>query len=42
MYWVESSARAGEAPQLLTAEIDPEAVETARRLIPVLANARDL
>lgn len=35
-------ARAGEAPQLLTAEIDPEAVETARRLIPVLANARDL
>lgn len=34
--------RAGEGPQLLTAEIDTGAVETARRLLPVLANAREV
>lgn len=33
-------AEAGEEPELLIAEIDAEAVEEARKTIPVLANAR--
>ncbi len=35
-------AQAGEAPQLLTVDLDLETVEHTQRLIPVLANARDL
>lgn len=35
-------AQAGESPQLLTADLDPDTVERTQRLIPVLANAREL
>lgn len=35
-------AEAGEAPELIVVDIDAETVATARRVLPVLANARDL
>ncbi|TLP79019.1 carbon-nitrogen hydrolase family protein [Nesterenkonia sphaerica] len=37
----EVLASAGEAPELLVAEIDAETVEQARQVLPVLANARE-
>lgn len=38
----EILAEAGEAPELLVADIDPETVDEARQKLPVLANALDL
>ena len=38
----EILAEAGEAPELLVADLDPTVVERTRGLIPVLANARDI
>lgn len=35
-------AEAGEAPELIVVDIDAETVTKARRVLPVLANARDL
>ena len=38
----EILAEAGEAPELLVADLDAETVDEARQKLPVLANARDL
>ncbi|MCT1606308.1 carbon-nitrogen hydrolase family protein [Nesterenkonia massiliensis] len=38
----EILAEAGEAPELLVADLDPALVERTRGLIPVLTNARDI
>ena len=35
-------AEAGEAPELVVVDVEPEKVEKARKALPVLANARDI
>ena len=39
--WGNTVADAGEKPGFIITDIDPAQVETARRMVPSLANARD-